>query len=377
MTPSLTPKHLVIAGGGTGGHLFPGIALAQAIKAADPEVQVTFVGTNKGIEARVIPPLGYALKFLDVQGLKGQGVAGMIKGAMKLPMAGAEAIGLLRELRPTLVVSVGGYAAGPVTMCASVMGIATALLEQNSVPGVTNRALGKVVKRAFLTYEASQEYFPQNRSVLAGNPLRQELTERAQASTYNAHKVTKTKPLRLLILGGSGGSLALNRAIPAALLALPAATKARLSITHQVGGQSGEDTTTAYAQGAGEFASVKVVEFIEDMGQMYAHTDLLICRAGATTIAEVLAFGLPAIYVPFPGAADDHQSTNAMEVVEGGGGLMVPESELEGTRLPTLLTGLMENPQSRANMSAQAARMARPNAAQEIAAQCLALMSME
>ena len=258
---------------------------------------------------------------------------------MKLPMAGAEAIGLLRELRPTLVASVGGYAAGPVTMCASVMGIATVLLEQNSVPGVTNRALGKVVKRAFLTYEASQDYFPQNRSVLAGNPLRQELATLAAHTHYQAHQVTKTQPLRLLILGGSGGSLALNRLIPDRLLQLPQPIKACLHITHQVGGQGGEATREAYARRAGEFAGVTVVEFIEEMAATYAQADLLICRAGATTIAEVLAFGLPAIYVPFPGAADDHQRTNAQAVVQGGAGLMLAESDLEGPRLGTPSSG--------------------------------------
>lgn len=363
-------KHVVIAGGGTGGHLFPGVAVAEELQRLDPEVEVTFVGTARGIEARVIPELGYPLELMEVQGLKGKGALGLVKGAAKLPLAGLRAMNLVRKLSPSLVVSVGGYAAGPFTMAAATLGVPTALLEQNSVPGVTNRALGKVVKRAFLTYEVSMQHFAPERCVLAGNPLRRELVERARAFSYEAP--ADGEPISVLVLGGSGGSLALNQKVPEVLCAL-GERAAELHVTHQVGKQRGELAQQAYEAGfQGEF---EVVNFIEDMASAYEGAHLLICRAGATTIAEVLAFGLPAIYIPFPGAADDHQTTNAVELVERGAGIMIPEHEVDTGRLERLLLGLLNNPVALANMAAPAREMGRPEAGESIAKACLELMA--
>ena len=329
---------------------------------------MTFVGTERGIEARVIPQLGYPLELLDVQGLKGGGM-GSFRGAIKLPKAGFEAMTLVRKLRPSLVISVGGYAAGPFTMCAACMGIPTVLMEQNSVPGMTNRALGKVVKRAFLTYKRSAGFFPTGRSALLGNPLRRALLERAQDFTYAPP--APGEPLKILVLGGSGGSLALNQQLPRILCALEPEQMARLHITHQVGKQQGELARQTYEGFGGE---VEVVDFIQDMASAYQSAHLMICRAGATTIAEVLAFGLPAIYIPFPGASDDHQTSNALSLTERGAGIMVEQSSLESGRLERLLSGLLENPESLANMSAQARAQGRPLAGEEIARECLALM---
>ncbi len=362
-------RHVVIAGGGTGGHLFPGVALVEELRALDPEIEVTFVGTDKGIEARVIPELGYRLECMEVTGLKGKGALGLIGGVAKLPVSGLKAMGLVRKLDPSLVVAVGGYAAGPFTMSASMMGVPTALLEQNSVPGMTNTWLGKTVKRAFLTYEASRHAFPSRKVEVLGNPLRHELVERARAFTYA--QPGPDEPCRVLVLGGSGGSLALNREVPVALCELPVEIQQRLHVVHQVGKQRGELARETYEDFAGE---VEVINFIDDMASMYEQTHLMICRAGATTIAEVLGFGLPAIYVPFPGAADDHQTTNAMEVVEGGGGMMVEEGEVSSGRLGRLVTGLVQNPESLGNLAAGARKMGRLDAGHEIATRCLELM---
>lgn len=364
-------RRVVIAGGGTGGHLFPGVAVAEELSRLSEDIEVSFVGTERGIESRVIPRLGYQLDLMDVQGLKGGGI-GKLKGALKLPVAGLEAMALVRRLKPSLVVSVGGYAAGPFTMCAAVMGVPTVLLEQNSVPGVTNRALGKVVKRAFLTYEESKNFFRGNSVEVVGNPLRRDLLDRASSFAYKPP--APGEPLKIMVLGGSGGSLALNQQIPGALCDLGDAAK-QLKVTHQVGKQSGEIAREVYEKR--EFAGeVEVVEFIEDMASAYEDTHLMICRAGATTIAEVLAFGLPAIYIPFPGAADDHQTSNALALTEQGAGVMVPQSDLtpDNDRLGRLLQGLMQNPESLGNMATRARALGRPEAGEQIARECLALM---
>lgn len=365
----MTKRHVVIAGGGTGGHLFPGVALVEELRALDPDIEVTFVGTEKGIEARVIPQLGYRLECMEVTALKGKGALGLVAGMAKLPVSGLKAMGMVRRLDPSLVVAVGGYAAGPFTMSAAMMGVPTALLEQNSVPGMTNTWLGKVVKRAFLTYESSRDAFPEQKIEVLGNPLRRELVERAGAFTYALP--AEGERVHILVLGGSGGSLALNRDVPVALCALPKEVQQRLHVVHQVGKQNGDLSRETYKAFAGE---VEVVDFIEDMAGMYESTHLMICRAGATTIAEVLGYGLPSIYIPFPGAADDHQTTNALEVVEGGGGMMVPEPEVSQGRLERLLTGLVNNLGSLGNLAAGARHMGRLSAGHDIAERCMALM---
>lgn len=366
-------KHVVIAGGGTGGHLFPGVALAEELRRLDEEVEVTFVGTEKGIEARLIPKLGYRLECMEVTALKGGGVAGLLKGAMKLPGSGLAARKMVKRLDPSLVVAVGGYASGPMTMTASMMGVPTVLMEQNSVPGMTNRWLGKVVDEAFLTYACSADEFPAGKVNVVGNPLRRSLVERARAFSYRTPQGSGEK-VSILVLGGSGGSLALNRDVPGALCALPEALQRNLSVTHQVGKQSGELAREAYQAFLGE---AEVVDFIDDMPAVYERTHLMICRAGATTIAEVLGYGIPAIYIPFSGAADDHQTINAMEVVEGGGGMMVREPEVSEGRLTRLVEGVMNNPESLQGLAKGARAMGRLDAGEQIAARCLARMRGE
>ncbi len=362
-------KRVVIAGGGTGGHLFPGVALAEELHKLDPEIEVTFVGTKKGIEARLIPTLGYPLECMEVTALKGGGVGGLFKGAMKLPGSGLAARRMVRRLDPSLVVAVGGYASGPFTMSAALMGVPTVLLEQNSVPGMTNKWLGKVVKEAFLTYDCSAWAFPAGKVNVVGNPLRLELLERARAFQYSAP--TPGEQLKILVLGGSGGSLALNRDVPGALCALSDEQQARIKVIHQVGKQSGEIAEEAYKAFKGD---AEVVGFIDDMSSAYEGTHVMVCRAGATTIAEVLGFGLPAIYIPFSGAADDHQTINALQVVEGGGGMMVKEGDVPTGKLTRIIEGLLGNPESLENMSRGARELGRLGAGEEIARRCEALM---
>jgi UDP-N-acetylglucosamine--N-acetylmuramyl-(pentapeptide) pyrophosphoryl-undecaprenol N-acetylglucosamine transferase len=361
-------RRVVIAGGGTGGHLFPGVAVAEAIQQLDDEVDVAFVGTERGIEARVIPELGYDLSLIDVPQLKGGGALGWMKGLSKLPFSGLESMGVFKELNPGLVISVGGYAAGPFTMLASVRGVPTALMEQNSVPGMTNKLLGKVVDRAFLTFEASREHFPDVDCEVLGNPVRRDLLELAEDFEYGAPE--EGGQFQILIIGGSGGAASFNRALPADLCALGESAD-NVVVRHQCGrGRRGE-VDGRYDGFAGE---VEVVEFIDDMAAAYKQCDLLICRAGASTIAEVLVLGIPALYVPFAHAADDHQTKNAEELVRSGAGITIADAEVGHGRATRLIAGLLHNPVSLQNLAAQAKTLGRPDAADQVARHCLDLM---
>lgn len=358
---SADKPHLVVAGGGTGGHLFPGVAVAEAFLKRAPEGKVTFVGTARGIEARVIPGLGYPLELMEVPTLKGKGAFGALKGALQLPKSGFAARKLIKQLCPDVVVSVGGYAAGPVTMLASRMGVKTALMEQNSIPGLTNRTLGRVVDHAFLTFEQSATHFEGACSYsIPGNPVRESFLTMRSRFRYEGPQ--EDGPFRILIIGGSGGAGSFNSEIPKWLRSMgPQA--ARLEVRHQAGRGRADEARPGYE---GFQGTVEVTEFIDDMAAAYRWCDLMICRAGASTIAEVLTLGLPAIYVPFPHAADDHQRANALSVVEAGAGVMLDDQELASDRARSLLLGFLNNPRALRNLAEKAHELGRPEAAEKI-----------
>lgn len=361
-------RRLVIAGGGTGGHLFPGVAVVEAVAQLDPSVEVAFVGSPRGIEARAIPKLGYDLALIDVPMLNGAGAAGWARGLSKLPASAWAARGALKRLNPGLVVSVGGYAAGPFTLLAATRGVPCALMEQNATPGMTNRLLGKVVDRAFVSFEKTCEFFPKIPCEFVGNPVRSSLLELAEGFEYQAP--VEREEFRVLIIGGSGGAASFNTKLPADLSALGARAQ-HLRVRHQCGrGRVGE-VDGRYADFAGQ---VEVLEFIDDMAEAYRWCDLLICRAGASTIAEVLVLGLPAIYVPFPFAADDHQTKNAQSIAEAGAGIAVSDAEIGKGRVTRLLAGLLQNPVSLNNLAQKARQLGRPEAATIIAQKCIEML---
>jgi len=362
--PRTTP-HLVVVGGGTGGHLFPGVAVAQAFERLSPGARVSFVGTERGIEARAIPKLGYDLHLVDVVGLKGSGAMGLLRGVARLPGSGLQARGIVKKLKPSVVVSVGGYAAGPITLAAALSGVPTALMEQNAIPGLTNKLLSRVVDHAFLTFEESAAHLGNISHSAPGNPVRAELLELAESFEYRGPETGR--PFRVLIIGGSGGAGSFNEKLPDWFKAM-GAMQARLEVRHQAGRGRADAVRPRYE---GFEGSATVEEFIDDMAEAYRWCDLLICRAGATTIAEVLNLGIPAIYVPFPQAADDHQRFNARSVVEAGAGVMLDDSELGSERSVNLLSGLMRNPESLSNLAAAARRRGRPDAAETIASALL------
>ena len=351
---------LVIAGGGTGGHLFPGIAVAEEFLSRDPANQVLFVGTRAGIEYRLLGSLGYELELIDVEGLKGRGIKALLVGAYKIPYSIWHSRGLLRRFSPDVVIGVGGYASGPVVITAWLMGIPTAIAEQNAVAGVTNRILGKFADRVFLTYERSRKHFWARKVVMTGNPVRAAF----------AAGLTDQRPLRrgqtILIFGGSQGAQAINRTIVEMLPYLQK-MKQDLKIIHQTGRRDLAMVGDAYRRFG---IDAQVHEFITDMPAAYAEADLVVCRAGATSLAEITAAGKPSVLIPYPYAANDHQTQNAEVMAEAGAAVMIPEGELSAEKLFALVEELFADEARLQEMGTLSARLGRRGAAAEIVDAC-------
>jgi UDP-N-acetylglucosamine--N-acetylmuramyl-(pentapeptide) pyrophosphoryl-undecaprenol N-acetylglucosamine transferase len=348
-------SHVVVAGGGTGGHLFPGIALAETLVARG--ARVTFVGTPAGIEVRAVPAAGFPLRLIPGAQVRGGGVVRAARGLAATAAGVARALGLLRELRPDLVVGVGGYASVAMVTAARLRRTPIVLLEQNTVPGVASRALGRLAGRICLGFAEAAGYFPSGRWVHTGNPIRAGVL----AAPAGAHDTPG-----LLVFGGSQGARRLNDAM------LDAATRLgtladRLRVRHQTGSTDAERVTAAWARLG---IPARVDAFVTDMGSAYADADLVIARAGAMSCAEITARGLPAILVPYPHAADDHQRHNAEALVRAGAATLIPDGDLDGARLATALEPLLANGQVRGRMAAASRAAGRPDAAAHVADVC-------
>ncbi|HSK01633.1 MAG TPA: undecaprenyldiphospho-muramoylpentapeptide beta-N-acetylglucosaminyltransferase, partial [Kofleriaceae bacterium] len=342
---------LMIAGGGTGGHLFPGVAIAEELRARAPDAPVRFVGTARGIEARVLPELGWDLHLIQVSGLKTVGALGAIRGLFRLPRALWQARRAIKEWRPDAVIGVGGYASGPVVLMARLAGVPTAICEQNTIPGLTNKILGRIARAVFLSFEESRRFFRPKKVVMTGNPVRRALIAqlaRAAEPTAAAEPAAEpaaAAPVHVFISGGSQGAVAVNELASQALCALAAADPTRpLAILHQTGEKDLEATRARYAA-AGVAAECHA--FIRDMAAAYRSADLFIGRAGATTVAELAIAGVPAIFIPYPFAADNHQELNAREMAEAGAALMFRQAELTADRLADALRPLRADPARR------------------------------
>ncbi|HTL38348.1 MAG TPA: undecaprenyldiphospho-muramoylpentapeptide beta-N-acetylglucosaminyltransferase [Kofleriaceae bacterium] len=347
------PTRLLIAGGGTGGHLFPGVAIAEELRARDPEAVVKFVGTRRGIEARVLPDLGWDLEFIEVSGLKTVGAAGAIKGMFRLPKAMWQARRIVKAFDPDAVIGVGGYASGPVVLAAKLRGIPTAICEQNSIPGLTNKMLGRIVRNVFLSFDESRRFFKPKKIVMSGNPVRRDLLQKLLAAGPTADA-----KVHVLVVGGSQGAVAVNELAAKALSSL--AKDLPLAIVHQTGEKDLEPTTARYKE-AGIEADTRA--FIKDMASAYGSADLIIGRAGATTVAELAIAGKPAIFIPYPFAADNHQELNAREMADKGAALMFKQSELTPEKLADALKPLLTDAAKRAEMGAHMKSLAKPGAA--------------
>ena len=351
---------LLIAGGGTGGHLFPGVALAEELRAREPGAAIRFVGTKRGIEARVLPDLGWELSTIEVSGLKTVGVLGALRGLFRLPRALWQARKVLKEWRPDAVVGVGGYASGPVVLMAKLRGIPTAICEQNSIPGLTNKILGRLVRAVFLSFEESRRFFKAKKSHLTGNPVRRELVQKLLAAAPPTGE-----RVHVLVSGGSLGAVAVNELAANALIAL--AKDMPVQITHQTGEKDLEVTKQRYAD-AGVVADCRA--FIKDMASTYLAADLVIGRAGATTVAELAIAGKPAIFIPYPFAADNHQEINAREMATAGAALSFKQSELTADALLAALRPLVGDSNKRAEMGSKMKALAKPRAAAAVIDWC-------
>jgi UDP-N-acetylglucosamine--N-acetylmuramyl-(pentapeptide) pyrophosphoryl-undecaprenol N-acetylglucosamine transferase len=350
---------LIIAGGGTGGHLFPGIAVAEEFLARGAGNEVLFVGTDHGIEARLLPKLGYPLALISASGMKGLGTAKQFLSAGRFLYGYAQSRKILKDFRPDLVLGVGGYASAPLVLAARGMGIRRFIHEQNALPGITNKILGRVVDGIFISMEESASFFPKEITLMTGNPIRKEILWGFQERVRSAGDA-----FSVLVFGGSAGAHRVNTALLEALPHLES-VRGRLRITHQTGEKDLERVREGYrALGF----QAQVTSFIENMSAAYGAADLVICRAGATTIAEVAACGKGCIFIPYPFAADDHQRKNAESLLKRDAGFMILEEDLTGEHLAGEILTLMEHPERLAEVERNARSLAQLDAAQAIVA---------
>ncbi len=351
--------NIVIAGGGTGGHVFPAVALASQLK-REHRCQVLLVGSVGGLEERLVPAAGLRLELLKVGKLMGTGALNRARTMAGLPLSVASALRLLRRFAPRVVVGVGGYASGPVVMAAGLLRIPVLLLEQNSIPGRTNRVLCRLARTVVTSFAGTARHFPAGKAVLLGNPVRPELL--AAARQRETARDRAGSPC-LLVLGGSQGARAVNHLVADAAEALLEAVPG-LRLVHQTGAADHRWVSERYEE-AGLPGSA--VPFIEDMSRAYLEADLVLGRSGATTIAELCVMGLPSVLVPFPFAIDDHQAHNAEDLVRAGGALMERQETLTAEKLVELLGGLL-NDEARLELMGEAtAGCGFPCAARDVA----------
>jgi UDP-N-acetylglucosamine--N-acetylmuramyl-(pentapeptide) pyrophosphoryl-undecaprenol N-acetylglucosamine transferase len=353
---------IVIAGGGTGGHLFPGIAIAEEILARGNNHKVVFIGTKKGIEHRMLGQLGYELQEIDVEGIKGRGLKALINAAYQIPHSMWQSRQILKRFCPDVVIGVGGYASGPAVVAARFLGIPTAIAEQNAIPGITNRILSKFAKLIFVTYAQTQEWFPQSKVTVSGNPVRKVFAVGRVGSQ-------EKKVRQLLIFGGSQGAAAINKNVIAMIPQLQK-MKDKVRVLHQTGDREFQIVKQAYEQYG---LDAQVTPFIVNMADAYAQADLIICRAGATSLAEIAATGKAAILIPFPFAANDHQTKNAEVLDCAGAAVIIKEHELTGENLFGVIEELLSNRKKLLRMEDASAKLGNIKAAAKIVDACMEL----
>ena len=347
---------IVIAGGGTGGHLFPGIALAEEFKSRSENNEIFFVGTKKGIEQRIIPPMGYELKTISGAGILGGSPLQKVMGIFRFLVGCFQALWLLRFLRPNLVLGTGGYASAPVMLAAYLSGLESAICEQNSIPGLTNRMLGKFVKKIFIAFEESNAFFPRGKTFFTGNPVRKEFFYRSPFLKKEGDRFT------LLILGGSQGARSINRAMVECLDNM-APLWDKVEIIHQSGFQDFSWVKKAYEK-KGFKADVR--PFITEMAEVYERADLVVSRAGAISITEILICGKPSILIPYPYAAYNHQEINARILADRGAARIIFDKDITGGALAKKILYLMSHSAELKVMREKTKVLARPEAARAI-----------
>lgn len=352
----MTAMRVLIAAGGTGGHIYPGIAVAKEIMRRHPDAEVKFVGTARGLENKLVLQSGFELSIIDSAGLKNVGVTARTRGLLVLPKSLRQASALLKKFQPHVVIGAGGYVSGPVLLTASLWKLPTLVMESNALPGWTNRVLARFIDKAAVSFEAALPFF-RGRGVVTGNPVRREFLEIPK-------KLRDPSRLSVLIFGGSQGAHAINQAMVAAL-PLFAEVKNNLRITHQTGEADYEQVASGYAnEGWSEQAEVR--KYIDDMVAAFAAVDLVICRAGATTTAELMAAGKASLMIPFPFAADDHQRKNAEAMETAGAAKMILQQDLSPQRLAREIETLVNEPEKVTAMEHAARNLSHGDAAAKV-----------
>ncbi|MCK9230715.1 MAG: undecaprenyldiphospho-muramoylpentapeptide beta-N-acetylglucosaminyltransferase [Syntrophales bacterium] len=360
------PVKIIIAGGGTGGHVFPALAIAEELLRRDEGHQVLFIGTRRGLEAKIVPSRGFDLKVIDVVGLKGKGFLGSLGGLSRIPRSMGQSRSIIKEFKPDLVLGVGGYASGPAVMTAHFMGIRTAIAEQNAEPGFTNAVLGKFTNRIFVSFEDTRQWFPIMRVVYTGNPVRAGFFEARES------RLKEKGIFTILVFGGSQGASAINRIMTEALPFLQDLKQA-VGIIHQAGVKDVKSVAAAYETSG---MNAEVHQFIDDMPSLFRTADLLVCRAGATSIAEITAAGKAAILIPYPYAAGNHQALNAGFLVRRGAAEMIEEKDCTGEILASRIRTLYGNRAKLQAMEEASKALGRPLAARTIVDHCLEMIGV-
>ncbi|MEM1262327.1 MAG: undecaprenyldiphospho-muramoylpentapeptide beta-N-acetylglucosaminyltransferase [Pseudomonadota bacterium] len=355
----MSPRSVMIMAGGTGGHVYPALAVATALQAAS--CPVFWLGTRSGVESRVVPDAGIDIEWLDIQGLRGKGAAGWLAAPWRVSSAVAAAWGVIRRRDPAVVLGMGGFASGPGGLAAWLARRPLVIHEQNAISGLTNRLLARFARVVLAAFPGS--FSSRTRAVVVGNPVRTEITRLAEPATRAADR---NGPLRVLVLGGSLGAHSLNEHVPAGLGMLALTTD--LEVRHQTGRGSIDDVAAAYRNAD---VTARVDPYIKDMAAAYAWADFAVCRGGALTLAELTAAGLPAIVVPFPHAVDDHQRANAAAFVDSGAGLILDDNSLSASSLFEVTSRLGLERDLLLSRAAAARRLAYPDATARIAQACL------
>lgn len=360
-------RSVILAGGGTGGHVFPLLAVAEALTRLQPTLRPVFVGTPRGMETRLVPERGFALELLDVLPMRGAGLRGLVRGGLRAAGMLPESVRLIRRLGAVGVLSVGGYAAGPVSLAAWALGLPVALLEPNSVIGLANRLIAPLVLRAYTAFELTEGAFAPSVVRPLGVPIRAAFTPRAYEPRAAAPRV--------LVLGGSQGALALNRSLPRALAGLRAAVPG-LSVVHQCGAAHVAAVQAAYAEADVDSSRpfAEVIPFIDDMPEAIATADLVVGRSGASAVSEITAIGRASLLIPYPYASGNHQYYNAL-ALERAGAARCLASDVSEQELAREMRSLLTSPSQLAQMATQARAFGRPRAATAIATDFLGLLA--
>ena len=345
---------LLITGGGTGGHVFPGIAVARELMSRTGEHQVLFVGAQRGVENVLAPKAGFDIETLEITGLKGKGVFQVMKSLGLLAKAVAQARKIISRFEPDAVLGVGGYASGPVGIATFITRTPLAIAEQNAAPGLTNRWLGMLAKKIFVTWPNTESAFPKKKTVVTGNPVRPEF--------FEVKEMRDDQRFTVFITGGSQGARSINNATVEAIKALNSVA-GKIKVVHQAGPDQSDSIRGEYVHALFPY---ELEDFFHDMPQRIAEADLVISRAGAGAVAEICAVGRAALYIPFPYAADDHQTKNAETMVRAGAALMMPDSALNGVALAATVLPMEKNRVHVEKMAEKAKEFAKPNAASQI-----------